>query len=763
MNRIRTFVSLIFFLGLVCAVTSQAIAGSINIAVLESRNEAASEQVSRVFRDEISALLEGDHQVTFRSLLVPPAASEQEIYRLLDQAYSTGEVDYVLVLDIAANQVVGRHSRFKKPTFLPIVLNARLLGYPESNGTSGVSNLNYATEYVDFKTELSGLQRVASFEDAALVIDPLLNATMPENVKEALTEQASQAGVRLAIVPFETTDQVLSQLDTDAQAVLLGYFPRKEPESIRSLIEIINNRALPSFSLSGEEYVQLGALATNVLNTDWQRRARLMSIRMQEVILGANAADLSVYFETSNQLLINMQTSRQIRRAPGFAVMSEALLINEDSAETAGRQYSLSSAIETAIKTNLAILAQRYSVAEQESAVDEARSSLLPRLDLGGTYLRRKETSSTRSGMFAEESTDGSLTLSQSLFDEGRWAAFSIQKYGALSERELLREAELDISLSAANAYLNVLRAQTSLQQERYNLDVTRENFRLAKTRVEVGSSDRSDLLRWESELANTKRALLEARSQVSQQKQTLNRILNRPINEPLSTTVETVDNPDLLISDDRINRVIENRYSLDALTAFFVDRGIEKSPEIKQLEAQLAASRRQLQSDRRAYWLPDLELVSQYTNNLSESRQGGQLTDDDDWTVQLEMTLPLFEGGARHARKQQNTAAMYRIEATLRDARNEVELEIRSQAEEVHASLLSIDLAKTAERASQQNYDLVASSYARGQVAITELLDAQETLIDARESAMNASYEFLLDLMSFQRATGEFDFFLSA
>ncbi|MEM8498120.1 MAG: TolC family protein [Pseudomonadota bacterium] len=744
---------------------NMAAARELGIAVLERATDNRAEidsQVSRLFRQEIKALFDGEHEPVFYSFPVEDDSSIAQIHASMDAAYEDSRIDYVLILDIAANQVAGRKAVYGKPTIVPIVLNARLSAYPEQEGASGVENLYYASQYFDFETELAAFSRIAPFRSAALVVDPIMESQLPAAARTELEQQAQRAGVTLLVVPFTSTSQVMDDLPDQLDAVFLGGFSRKSSAQISALIREINQRRLPSYSLSGEQYVRLGALATNLPDTDWSRTARLTAIRLQEIELGARAGELPVYFEAESGLIVNMATSRQIRVAPSFEVMTEALLINEDQ-DTTNVAYSLESVVRLAVDENLELLAQKHRVSRENSRTSEVRSGLLPRIDLGASYIKRKETASTRSGTFAKDSTDSSITLTQSVYNESLWASLDIQKYNALSEAELYRETELDITQTAATAYLDVLRAQTTLQQERYNLSITRENYRLAKTRVDVGSSDRSDLLRWESELALTQQSLLDADSQLRQRKQQVNRVLNRPITDNFNTTVESITNPALLISDQRVSDLIENRYSLDALTTFFVEQGLSRSPELKRLRSQLAASERQLKSDRRAYWLPEVDLVSQYTNNLDETRDGGVFIDDEDWTVELVFSLPLFEGGARSARKSQSQFEVFETQATIRNMQMLIEQEIRSQAEEVHASFMSIELAKRAERASQQNYDLVASSYSQGQVAITELLDAQETLISARESAMNASYAFLIDLMNFQRAVGGFDFFLAS
>lgn len=735
-------------------------AQTLDIAVIETAGPANTE--AKIFKDEIKALFEGARQVNFISYPLKAGETADRAQTVLKTAFANRTTDMVLVLDVAANQSLGLTPSFTKPTFLPYVFNARITGLPLSGDSSGKRNLNYLTFNFDFEKELRVFQSVAPFQDAVLISDPRIERSLSPEMIALTKAQAQKAGVNLTIQVFAGDVNKVS-LPANTDAVLYGFFPNATQAQTKALIESVNERGLVSFSLTGEEYVRLGALATNNPTTDWERLARQTALNMEEVLLGTPASELPVFFDSSNRLMINMATSQRIRVAPSFDVLSEALLINE-LPETADRSYSLTEVARMAVRENLSLAAQRLQAQSAEQSVKEVRGALLPQINSSLEYsVRKDDTASVRDGTVAENSTDGSITLTQSLYSEELWAAFTIEKFSALSERELVREIELDITQSAVNAYLDVLREKTSLEQERYNLDITRENFRLAQNRVEVGTETAADLFRWESELANAKQAVLNAKSSFEQQRQELNQILNRPVNEEFTTTIETLDNPDLLISDPRITNLIENVYDLEALTNFFVEVGLDRAPELKQTEADIAASRRQLESDRRAYWLPDVNLTSELSSNFDEDRAfGGADAEDNDWSIGVELSIPLYEGGSRYARAAQSRLAVRQFETNLRDTKNQIEQDIRNNLEAAHASYNSIPLAKQAETAAQKNYELVKDSYAQGAKDITDVLDAQETLVDAREASMNAIYTFLIDLMNVQRAIGAYDFFLT-
>ncbi|MEM6811431.1 MAG: TolC family protein [Pseudomonadota bacterium] len=733
---------------------------SLNIAVIET--QGTQNPQAKIFKDEIKALLEGDRNVNFISYPVKNNEGPEFAQTLLNTALSNKKVDMVLVLDVSANQSLGLNPSFSKPTFLPYIFNARLSGLPLSGNSSGKKNLNYITFDFDFEKELKALQAVAPFSNVVLISNPRTQASIKPEMIQSAKAQAKKAGVDLTIKTFSSDVSEIS-LPANTDAVLYGFFPGANQVQTKALISAVNARGITSFSLIGEEYVRLGALATNVPTADWEKLARRTALHMEEVLLGTPASNLPVFFESSSRLMINMETSRQIRIAPSFDILSEATLINE-LAQNIDRNYSLTDVARQAVNQNLSLAAQRLQAESANQSVNEVRSGLLPQINSSINYTTRKDdTAAIRAGTLAENSTDGSISLVQPLFVEERWAAFTIEKFSALSQQELLREVELDITQAAVNSYLNVLLEKTALEQERYNLDITRENYRLAQNRVEVGTQTAADLFRWESELANAKQAVLQAKSSFEQQRQQLNQILNRPIDEEFNTTIETLENPDLLISDKRITTLIKNTYDLEALTDFFVDIGLDRAPELKQTHASINASKRQLESDQRAYWLPELNLTSELTSNFDEDRAaGGIQAEDNDWRVGLELSLPLYEGGARSARSAQSRLAIKQFEINLKDLKNQIEQDIRNNLEAAHASYNSIPLAKQAETAAQKNYDLINDSYAQGAKNITDVLDAQDTLIAAREGSMNAVYAFLIDLMNVQRAIGAYDFFLT-
>src|SRR5262249_14072010 len=119
--------------------------------------------------------------------------------------------------------------------------------------------------------------------------------------------------------------------------------------------------------------------------------------------------------------------------------------------------------------------------------VSKARANLLPHIDAAATGLMvRKETAEASFGSQPERELSGNITLQQSIYADKAWANYAVQGHIQESREEERQKEELDLSLQAATAYLDVLRAKTLARIQRSNLKLTNSNLELARQREVV-------------------------------------------------------------------------------------------------------------------------------------------------------------------------------------------------------------------------------------------------------------------------------------
>jgi outer membrane protein TolC len=220
-------------------------------------------------------------------------------------------------------------------------------------------------------------------------------------------------------------------------------------------------------------------------------------------------------------------------------------------------------------------------------------------------------------------------------------------------------------------------------------------------------------------------------------------------------------------VSDPRFFDYVNNPMSFRVFRDFYVEEGLALSPEIRRIDADIAAQQRILSSSKRAFWLPNFSLEGSVTELFDDNGEGTRDQspsglDNTDWSVGVFASFPLVEGGGKFATIKRAREELSGLRLERQSISERIEERIRSALHQTGASYPSIRLSRQGAEASGQNLELVTDSYMRGVVSIVDLLDAQNTALSADEDAENAVFTFLIDLMRVQRAVGRFDFFMT-
>lgn len=730
----------------------------VDVAVISDGEIFRLREIKETLLAELDALTEGEFEIRYHPFMADWTLAGIE--QAFADAYADTSIDFVLAVGFASNQIGVTRSDFPKPTFLPLVFDSEFFGSPMEGNRSGKRNLSYIVDRVHFREHLGNLRRLAPYKNLVVMMDAVVLAAIPE-LLESSSEQAKALDVNLIFVGHDGKDHDLAaHIPEDADAVVYAGLPRVPDEAFKILIEKTNARSLPSFSLTGTELVELGALATDSRSRNWTTLARRNALSMQAVLLGEKAEDQPVLFEGKQELTLNMATARQIGLSPRFDVLSEAVLINEKPPD-AGPELDLRAVARMALERNRDLAVEIAGVSATATDIAVARSQWLPQLSAGAAYGARRETEFTRSGLFAERTADAQLSLSQLLFSDDVAANITIQRELQSSREFALHAFELDTVLDATLAYFQVLQVETQVRVRQDNLKLTRSNYELARGRVAVGSASSADVYRWQSREASDRTALLEIQALLRQARDSLNRLLHQSPEITFRLLPAKLEDP-FPITREEFDDLINNRRTLKLFYEYQVGRGLEQAPELEQLDRQISAKEREIINLRRDYWLPDFSLSGTASQNLEQSPSGGIGDDLGDWTLTVSASLPLYLGGARSAGRSRAAYELQQLQLARESIKEKIEQRVRSAVHFAGATYNSIDLSKLAADAAAANLVLVTDAYSKGVVSIIDLLDAQNASLQAAEGAANAVYDFLVDVINMQRAVGQYDFLLS-
>ncbi|MBT8089352.1 MAG: TolC family protein [Gammaproteobacteria bacterium] len=689
--------------------------------------------------------------------------SRESINAVLDNAYADPEIDMVLATGFLANQIAAIRREYSKPTFLPQIIDTGLIVGDPAIGRSGVRNLNYLSAYANFAEDLDTLSRFTPYRNLILFVDAGLLSAIPA-LRDAALAASAERGINLNEVTHDGVDhELMNRVPAETDAVFIAGLPRMPEEAFDRLIQGINAAGLPSYSFAGVTDVERGLLVTDSEPRDVDRQARLNALNMQAVMLGDRAEKQPTESLRKERLTINMATARTIGLSPSFDLLEDAVLLNQD-VEASGEQFGLVEIARLALEQNLDLQAESFGMLAGTEEIARARANLLPQIGASAGQTLRRDSPSVSAGVFAERSSDAAISLDQLLYSDAASANLKIQKELQRTRLASLDEFKLDVVQAATTSYYTVLNARSQLAVQENNFRITRANLELAQDRVRLGMSTRADVYRWQAEVARAQISVLNARAALNQSWETLNRILHKPQGERLALREATFDEP-FVMSREEFDQLVQSPRDYAHFSRFYIDRALRQAPELEQLIGQIAAKRRELTSQRRAYWLPDFSVGGRYTSNLDQSGLGAGLQAGqglDDWSVGVQATLPLFSGGLKKANVSRASFELRQLESLRASTEERVEEAIRNQLHAAQAAYQQIDLAASAAEASSKNFSLVSDAYARGTVNIIELLDAQDTSLAASAAAAESLYNFLITIVSLQRAIGGYDYLLS-
>ncbi len=722
----------------------------------------------RILKAEILELMKEDAAVVFVEPKAQPNWTLEGAEAALREGLANRSVDMIIVSGSMTGVAAGRVAKLSKPVLIPYAA-PELQGLPRDGNRSGRKNLSYIAGLLNFERNISQLREIVRFDRMTLIVgeEVVKHLDAPEKPVQVASQHL---GVQTSLViASESPEATLAAIPEDTEAVYIGPIFKWSDEEMQRLIDGINAQDLPSYAGGGVHWVERGALATMETEEDEIRRMRRAALFVQRIEMGEPAGSLPVSFDQRPVLVINMATARAIGTWPRFEVMAEARLINDQSG-TRGPLITLEIAMRDALRANLDLMATGLDIDASYEGIKVARGNWLPQAGADGDFLINDPDVSTSFGQ-AERQVTWGITGSQLLYSPGAHADLRFRRNTYWSREHDYMSARLDTMLEAGEAYLNVLRAKNNEDVNRDNLKLTRKNLSLAETRNAIGVAGREEVFRWQTQIAESRSAVIEASTLRNQAEINLNRILNRQLEAsfrvPPPEDVRAVTPG----SNPRVVKYLQDAWSFKVFREFMAKEAILNSPEIRSIDSRIGARDELLKGERRQLGIPDIAVVGGFTHVPYAGGVGAQpVTPSEEnldfgipgrqtftWNVGATATLTLFDGTSNYARIRRQFREIDRLQTDRAVIAQRLEQDVRSALHQAGFSFANISLSQDAAEASARNLELVTDLYQRGAADIIQLVDAQNQALGAALAAANALYDFLIDALRVQRASGAF------
>lgn len=344
----------------------------------------------------------------------------------------------------------------------------------------------------------------------------------------------------------------------------------------------------------------------------------------------------------------------------------------------------------------------------------QARATYLPQIGLSGSYGAQEYESDTN-GIFGPQTTEAELNpttataqLTQQLFTGWRRQGQSrLARANYDSAREDLRSREQDVLLTAADAYLGVLRDSEIVRLRQEHVTGLERLLAGTRRRLEVGEVSRTDVAQAQTRLAGARASLARSRAELEASQARYIAIVGEPADN-LTPVAASPLTPHTL---DEAMRLAQ-----------------ESHPDLGRARSAERAARAQVTIERSAL-LPQVSVVGRAEENhdlsISESRREGT-------SAVAQVTMPLFEGGYARSRTRQGRINVDRAEARTEAQRREVIANVSGAWSNLVASREI--LAAANEQVGSSAIAVEGAERERG-LGLRSTLD----VLDAQEEARNA------------------------
>lgn len=393
-------------------------------------------------------------------------------------------------------------------------------------------------------------------------------------------------------------------------------------------------------------------------------------------------------------------------------------------------------AMAKAYENNPDLNAARAALRAVDENVTIARSGMRPHI----TGVAEAEASRTRlderpafgSRWSDRFTTSFGVSITQQIFD-GFQTANSVKAAEAnvLATRESLRANEMSILLAAAEAYANIARDQQVVSIRKQNLAFLREQLGAAQARLQVGEGTRTDVSLAEAELAAAQALLTAAISQLKQSEAVYVQIVGE--------------------APKGIKQPSPARKAMPSSLDQAVASGMREHPAILSAQRSVDAAGYNVKAAEGAM-LPGVSLQGDVYHSGNSANRG---SDNVTGAITARVTVPIYQGGAEYGQIRRAKEQLGESRILVDSARMDVQRMIVTAYSQFEAAQAAISANQAQISAANMALEGVIEERNVGQRTTLDVLNAQQNVLDARESLVASQRNAVVASYSLLAATG--------
>lgn len=430
--------------------------------------------------------------------------------------------------------------------------------------------------------------------------------------------------------------------------------------------------------------------------------------------------------------------------------LSAVLMIFGFSSVFAQQTVTLKQAIEYALQNKTDALKAKLEVTNADYKIAEAKAGALPKINgtANLTYnpiIQEIVLAGQTFKMGQPWVAIAGVQLQQAVFNQqvfiGLKAAKSTKEFYQLNA-ELTDEQIIE---RVSNAYFQVFTVEQNQQTLESSYASTEKVRNIIKSLFDNGLAKKIDLDRTNVNLTNIETNIKQTKNGVAQAKNALKFYMGMPIEKDIQLVKEDMEiTPHLL----------ENTMSSDNRTEVKV---LLKNKEL--LEYNKKATE--------AAYYPTVNLTANYNwQGIGEkfplvngSSRGVRWSDYS--AIGLGINVPIFNGFATKSKVQQAQIDLDKLNLDIQETKLSLDLAYQNAKSQIENSLNTLEYQKANVALAEDVLANTKSNYQYGLATLTDLLDAENSLVQAKNNYTNAILDYKIAEVQYYKSKGELKTYL--
>jgi TolC family type I secretion outer membrane protein len=293
------------------------------------------------------------------------------------------------------------------------------------------------------------------------------------------------------------------------------------------------------------------------------------------------------------------------------------------------------------------------------------------------------------------------------------------------------------VMFSAIQSYYQLFATKAAEQAALLSEKASNNAFNAAQKRHEIGTSALVDVLLAQTALAQAQLTVQKTHGDTQIAQGNLAVALGFEANYLINISPPTLLKPS-----------IEQHQYIDKL----ITQAKTLRPDLAAAEAKIKAAEASIKAAQAGH-LPSVSLIGNYAYNLTSLP-----SETESWTIGMQLNIPIFNGFNTTYQIRSAKEQLALQQANYQQLEQAISLEVWQSYQLLNTAYSSFNSSETLVASAEQTEKATLGRYNAGVGSITEVLNAQASLANARVQLIQAQYNWLIQKAQLAKALGQLD-----